>query len=88
MYSGSESELIDDDVFETVIPFTLFKYEISDNEELSDKGYREIILSFLDENGEINATDALKLIGRNLKTIRRVLLKLVSGGYCNCKWSK
>jgi len=103
MYSGNEPELVDGDVFKTVVPFDLFNYEMSDNlsdnevvsdnlsdnevvsDNLSDgfpldKGYREIILTFLEKNGEISATDASKLIGRNPKTARRVLLKLVSEG--------
>ena len=101
MYSGNEPELTDDDVFKTVVPFTLFSYEMSDkmsdNDEMSDKvfkpqtsfetvgssldeGYRDILLSFLDKNGEISATDAATLIRRNSKTARRVLIKLVNEG--------
>ena len=92
MYSGSEPELIDDDVFKTVVPFTLLNNEMSDNkvvsdkmsdnevvsDKMSDKTYREVIIDYLAENDEISATEAAMLIGKNQKTSRRVLLQLVN----------
>jgi len=54
--------------------------KMSDNEEMSDKKYRDIILAYLDKNGEINAAEAAKLIGKNPKTAKRVLLQLISEG--------
>ena len=131
MYSDSEPELVDGDVFKTVVPFALFNYEMSDNlsdnsivsdkmsdnsvmsdkmsdnlsdnsivsdkmsdnEEMSepqpglknegsplDKAYHDIILAHLAENGEVSATEAAILIGKNPKTSRRVLLQLVDDG--------
>jgi ATP-dependent DNA helicase RecG len=121
MYSDSEPELVDGDVFKTVVPFALFNYEMSDNlsdnsvmsdkmsdnlsdnsvvsdkmsdnEEISepqpglknegsplDKAYHDILLAHLAENGEISATEAAILIGKNPKTSRRVLLQLVDDG--------
>ena len=77
MYSGGEPELTDGDVFMTIVPYTNL---LSDNEEMSDKKYRDIILAYLDKNGEINAAEAAKLIGKNPKTAKRVLLQLISEG--------
>jgi len=37
MYSGCEPELIDNDVFKTVIPFTFYNEEMSDKDAVSDK---------------------------------------------------
>jgi len=51
-----------------------------DNDEMSDKAYREAILAYLVENGEIGAAEAGDLIGRNPKTARRVLLQLAGEG--------
>jgi len=47
---------------------------------MSDKAYREAILAYLVENGEIGAAEAGDLIGRNPKTARRVLLQLAGEG--------
>ncbi|MDR3295318.1 MAG: hypothetical protein LBT26_05775 [Clostridiales Family XIII bacterium] len=90
IYSGGEPELIEGDVFKTIIPLDLSDIEMSDkgemsdkmsdNGEMSDKVYREKILSCLAGNGEIGAAEAAKIIGRNPKTARRVLLQLVDEG--------
>jgi ATP-dependent DNA helicase RecG len=37
MYSGCEPELIDNDVFKTVVPFTFYNEEMSDKDAVSDK---------------------------------------------------
>jgi len=94
MYSGGEPELVDGDVFRVIVPLGLSDIEMSDNEEMSDKmsdkpsddvemsdkAYREAILAYLAEKGEIGAVEAGNLIGRNSKTARRVLLQLVGEG--------
>ena len=105
-------ELLDGDVFKTIVPFILVNGEmsdkvsdneemsdkmsdneemsdkmsdkVSDNEEMSDKMsdkiYREVILAYIIKNGEVSATEAAGLIGRNPKTARRVLVQLVKEG--------
>ncbi|MCL2184522.1 MAG: hypothetical protein FWB86_01535 [Treponema sp.] len=97
MYSGSEPELTDGDVFMTIVPYTNLLSDneemsdkmsnneemsdkMSDNEEMPDKKYRDIILAYLDKYSEINAAEAAKLIGKNPKTAKRVLLQLISEG--------
>ena len=95
LYSGGEPELIDGDVFRTIVPLNLSDIELSDNvsdnvsdnedmsdnlsdnEDMSDKTYRKTIFAYLEKNGEINATKAAELIGRNPRTARRILLQLV-----------
>jgi len=88
IYSGGEPELIDGDVFKTIVPLSLPNGTMSDSEALddkmsdnaSDKAHREKILAHLAINGEISASEAAKIIERNPKTARRVLLELVSEG--------
>jgi len=84
MYSGGEPELVDGDVFRTIVPINLSDIEmsdkLSDNGKMSDKTYREAILAYFTNNDVISAEEAAKLIGRNPKTGRRVLLQLISEG--------
>ena len=126
IYSGSEPELVDGDVFRITVPLGLSDEEVSDNalgdgemsdnvsdnapwgeevsdnvsdnapwdegmsdnvsdnaledDEMSDKAHREAILAYLDVNAEIGAAEAGKLIGRNPRTARRVLLQLAGEG--------
>ena len=94
MYSGMEPELIEGDVFKTIVPLGLSDMGMIDNrtmsdkmsdnrtmsDKMSDKAYREVILERLSADGEISAALAAKIIGRNQKTARRVLLQLVSEG--------
>jgi len=47
---------------------------------LSDKAYNEVILAYLTVNNEVSAAEAAVLIGKNPKTARRVLLKLINQG--------
>jgi predicted ArsR family transcriptional regulator len=54
--------------------------KMSDNDAVSDKNYRETLLAYIRENGEISAIKAAELIGRNPKTARRELLQLVDEG--------
>ena len=82
------------DVFKTTLPLSLANCVMSDNEALndkvsgnvsdnwsvSDKAQREKILAHIAINGEISASEAAKILGRNPKTARRVLLELVNEG--------
>jgi len=51
------------------------------SDKVSDNTYRMLILSYLEQNGEISAAVAADLIGRNPKTARRALLQLVDEGF-------
>jgi ATP-dependent DNA helicase RecG len=98
IYSGEEPKLVEDDVFRTIIPIILSdkvsdKLEMSDI--LSDKMYAERILEYLNENDEINAAIAAKIINRSQATTRRILKSLVcenilnaTGGNKNRKYMK
>ena len=79
LYSGGEPELIDGDVFKTIVPLSLSDTSMSDNatDKMSDNAYRKIIISYLEKKTEITTAKAAELIGRNPKTARRVLLQLV-----------
>jgi ATP-dependent DNA helicase RecG len=54
--------------------------KMSDKPTVSDKKYRDALLSHLADNNEINAAEAAAIIGRTAKTARRVLLGLVDEG--------
>ena len=94
IYSGKEPELIEGDVFRTIVPLLLsdiylsdngkmddkLSDKMSDNYSVSDKKYRPILLEYLNKNSEMSAAEAAEIIGRSAKTARRVLLKLVDDG--------
>jgi ATP-dependent DNA helicase RecG len=90
IYSGGEPELIEGDVFRTIVPLNLSDTSVSDNGGLSDKmsnksaapdkKYSDILLAHLADNGEINTAEAAVIIGRTAKTARRVLLQLIDEG--------
>ena len=84
IYSGGEPELIEGDVFRTIVPIGLSDISVSDNgkmaNKMSDNKYRSELLAYLAENGAISATEAAAIIGRTAKTARRVLLQLVDEG--------
>jgi ATP-dependent DNA helicase RecG len=80
IYSGREPELIEGDVFRTVVPIELSDISMSDNDKMSDKKCRSALLSCLAKNGEISATEAAAIIGRTAKTARRLLLQLSNEG--------
>jgi ATP-dependent DNA helicase RecG len=79
-YSGGEPELIEGDVFRTIVPIRLSDTKMSDNRAVSDKKYRGLLLGHLADNGEISAAEAAIIIERTAKTARRVLLQLVEDG--------
>jgi ATP-dependent DNA helicase RecG len=82
LYSGGEPELIDGDVFKTIVPLSLSDTAMSDNVsvKMSDNAHRKPILAYLEKNSEITAATAATLIERTPKTARRVLLQLVDEG--------
>jgi ATP-dependent DNA helicase RecG len=87
IYSGGEPELVEGDVFRTIVPLELSDISVSDNGKMTDKmsdklnmvdkKYRSVLLSHLAKNGEISSTEAAEIIGRTTKTARRLLLQLV-----------
>ena len=88
IYSGGEPELVEGDVFKTIVPLSLSngimsdKQLISDNvsDKTSDNTHRQMILAYLDMHSEINTTEAAKIIKRSPSTARRVLSQLVNEG--------
>jgi len=89
IYSGGEPELIEGDVFKTIVPLSKSNSFVSDKSSLSDKmsdnvsdktsdnAYEQMILSYIETNGEINATTTATLIDRSPSTARRILSRLV-----------
>ena len=84
LYSGGEPELIDGDVFKTIVPLSLSFKELNDktivNDNLNDNEDCIRILAFLSTNGTISTAQAANVIGRSHSTARRVLLQLVDEG--------
>ena len=82
LYSGGEPELIDGDVFKTIIPLSLSVNKMSDNKVMNDNlGDNEVcksILTYITHNGSISTAQAAQVIGRSHSTARRVLVQLVS----------
>ena len=87
IYSGGEPELIDGDVFKTIVPLSLSFHSVNDklvlndklNDKLNDNEDYKRILSFISKNGTISTAQAATTIGRSHSTARRVLLQLVDG---------
>jgi ATP-dependent DNA helicase RecG len=79
IYSGGEPELIDGDVFKTIVPLELSHTKMSDNRNSSDK-MSDKIVDFLSKNDEIDAKTTAELIGRSPETARRFLSQLVKDG--------
>jgi ATP-dependent DNA helicase RecG len=80
IYSGDEPELVEGDVFRTIVPMALSDISESKNDKMSDKKHRGALLATLASNGEISASEAAMIIGCSAKTARRVLLQLVDEG--------
>ncbi|MFP3156017.1 winged helix-turn-helix transcriptional regulator [Lachnospiraceae bacterium ZAX-1] len=80
IYSGGEPELIEGDVFRTIVPLALSLSGMSNNANLSDKKPGDVLIAYLKGNGEITATEAAKIIGRSPATARRLLSRLVDDG--------
>jgi ATP-dependent DNA helicase RecG len=94
IYSGGEPELIEGDVFRTIVPLRLsdasasdkmsgktqVSDKMSDKAQTSDKNPRDVLLSHLYENGEVTTAEAAKILGRSVQTARRVLTGLVAEG--------
>jgi ATP-dependent DNA helicase RecG len=84
IYSGGEPELVEGDVFRTIVPLNLSLTEVSDNgkmsDKMSDKKPTDILIAYLKGNGEITATEAAKIIGRSPATARRLLTRLIDEG--------
>jgi ATP-dependent DNA helicase RecG len=86
IYSGGEPELIEGDVFRTIVPLDLSLTDMSDNVKVSDKKimsdkcHREKLVAYLTEHSEIGASEAAKIIGRSPSTARRILGELVMNG--------
>ncbi|MDR1590213.1 MAG: transcriptional regulator [Oscillospiraceae bacterium] len=90
--NGSEPELIESDLFRTIVPLSLVgasdnaqtsdkmsdKQKTSDNE--SDKNTRDKLLTYLRGNGEVTAAEAAAVIDRATSTARRILTELVGDG--------
>ena len=88
IYSGGEPELIEGDVFKTIVPIGLSydimsdKQQVSDNasDKMSDNYHGQVILAYLKANDEISASVAATIIRRSPGTARRILSQLVGEG--------
>ncbi|MDR0672035.1 MAG: DeoR family transcriptional regulator, partial [Oscillospiraceae bacterium] len=90
--NGGEPELIEGDVFRTIVPLSLMRAsnnaqmsdKMSDNhrasDNVSDQTTRDKLLAYLRENGEVTAAEAAKVLARSAQTARRLLSELVATG--------
>jgi ATP-dependent DNA helicase RecG len=88
--NGGEPELIEGDVFRTIVPLALsdtssavighVSDKMSDKVSDHDMSSRNILLAYLQANGEVTASEAAKIIDRTARTARRVLQQLVDSG--------
>ena len=80
--NGGEPELIEGDLFRTIIPLSLtgVSDNMSDKPKMSDKTTRDMLLEYLQGNGEVTAAEAAKIIGRSPQTARRLLSVLIDDG--------
>ena len=88
IYSGGEPELIDGDVFRTIIPLNSSSGLMSDkvSDKVSDKMHRKVILTYLAEHGEIDTATTAKITERSPGTARRILSKLRQRGHSGSYW--
>jgi ATP-dependent DNA helicase RecG len=75
---GGEPELIEGDIFRTIIPLSLIGE--SDNVQTSDKTTKDKLLDYLRGNDEVTAAEAAIIIDRATPTARRLLSELVDEG--------
>jgi ATP-dependent DNA helicase RecG len=80
MYSGEEPELIDGDVFKTLMPLGLSLTEMSDNGNMSDNSHKKILTIYLETNSDINTETAAQILNRAPETARRILGEMASEG--------
>ena len=84
MYSGGEPELVENDVFRTIVPLvssnSFTSDKMSDNKNMSDNNTRNALLAYLQGNGEVTTAEAAKILDRSVQTARRVLSGLVAEG--------
>jgi ATP-dependent DNA helicase RecG len=90
IYSGNEPELIDGDVFRSIVPLGLSLARIgnngktsdklSDKLKSSDKPHKKKLIAYLEKYREINAQTAAQVLDRAPGTARRVLGEMVSEG--------
>jgi len=89
IYSGGEPELIEGDVFKTIVPLSRLNSNVSDkmlmsdnaSDKMSDNAHRQLILAYIETHNEINTTAVAKLIDRSPGTARRVLSRLADEGF-------
>jgi ATP-dependent DNA helicase RecG len=90
IYSGGEPELIEGDVFRTIVPITLsdtvntinghLTDKMSDKMSDKDKSSREALLAYLIANEEVTANEAADIVGKTARTARRLLQQLIENG--------
>ena len=84
LYSGGEPELVDGDIFKTIVPLNLsfnkmndnqiLNDNLNDNQILNDNKDRDCILAYIVQNGAISTTQAAQTIGRSHSTAHRILI--------------
>ncbi|AEF85420.1 divergent AAA ATPase [Treponema primitia ZAS-2] len=66
IYSGSEPELLEGDIFKTTVLLTVADIKTGDKLSPAEENFLELILPYLKENGKIDAKTASSLTGKAL----------------------
>ena len=83
LYSGGEPELIEGDIFKTIIPLVSASGKQAENKRkqvsnTSDK--KMFIVSYIKENGKVSVADLVEIIRLSEGRVRAILLEMSKEG--------
>ncbi|MCL2747388.1 MAG: hypothetical protein FWE59_01875, partial [Oscillospiraceae bacterium] len=73
LYSGGEPELIEGDIFKTIIPLV----SASGKQAEKTSGKKDAIVGYIEEHGEVTAAELTELFGLSEGRVRAILLEMV-----------
>jgi ATP-dependent DNA helicase RecG len=83
LYSGGEPELIEGDIFRTIIPLAKTSGKQAENKRIesgkqanSTSEKKQVIIDFLEERGQATVSDLTKMFGLSEGRIRAILLEM------------
>jgi ATP-dependent DNA helicase RecG len=80
IYSGSEPELLEGDIFKTTILLTVTGNKGSDKLSPTEDIFLKSILPYLNEKGQIDAKTASDITGKSAARIKQLFTKLTEAG--------
>ena len=76
LYSGGEPELIEGDIFKTIIPLV----SASGKQAEKTSGKKDMIIYYIEENGKVGVANLTELFGLSESRVRAILLEMVREG--------